>query len=958
MKFIKLLLLGGTLLGLASSAHAVPVTNTEVPYEVERDPAGWKVVSHPTSEPATRMVTPADDSELVINVNIDHKAKYYIWVRGYAPTTSADSVWLLYDKETTSTQVYFNSGGRGVGEPMAWVRVDRPRILEEGTTTLRFKKREAGFGLDKIIVTALPNFNPALVGGGLGVATTIDNSLPAVPAWTPPPNGVLPTTSPRLFLPKGIDLKPFLDAERARDGNADDPEYVLVRGAWDRLKDASEKIDGFDGCTDQARSLRAKALYFRLFGDVVKGDQVVAMLRPYLDKCTEYSLNDAKEPVALKTRPTGEMIVTSALVYDWVLSARTDADATSAKELIIRRFLERAAMEIGFPPTVQNPVVGHGAEAQLLRDQLSAAIAFNDRLPGIYSIVGKRFFEDFVPVRDYVYDGGGFFQGSSYGPYRYQWDMFAAWIYKRMNKVSVFNANQELQLYHSIYQRRPDGQLMRDGDIYHSNYFGPGQYWTEPLPFMLAAHYYNNARLKREFVRQVSARIEQWPGKAIIPHDDDLWVVLFSDPSVKAAAEVTTNPWPSLSRYFGIPMGSMIARTGWTAGFADQTASPVVVASMKIGHTRFGGHQHRDAGHFEIFYKGALASSSGIYQGFNDADKLVEYSSEHDLNYYKRTVAHNAVTVRDPNEKFDGGNVRNDGGQLFERDDQPESLAALQPDCTLPAKCYAYGRAIKQRIGVANDSSEPRPPFSYLMGDITDAYSDKVSSYQRGFVFLNLEKENVPAALIVFDRIKAAATDYEKRWLLHSVNTPKVDGQTITITTTNGGGQLVNRTLLPEKTTAERIEGFRVDGQEYNMRPELYTNSEEQGRWRVEINPGSGQEILLNVMQVVDVEKNRGKELLATPLLMDAARTMVGVRIDNRAVYFANSALPIRADTTLNIDSGPVELLVTGLASGKWIVTSLPGGAVIRQEVAESHGTLYLPATPAGTYVLKREGAL
>jgi heparin/heparan-sulfate lyase len=48
------------------------------------------------------------------------------------------------------------------------------------------------------------------------------------------------------------------------------------------------------------------------------------------------------------------------------------------------------------------------------------------------------------------------------------------------------------------------------------------------------------------------------------------------------------------------------------------------------------------------------------------------------------------------------------------------------------------------------------PEYTYLKGDITRAYSEKVRQVVRSFVFLNLRNARVPAALVLFDRVVAA----------------------------------------------------------------------------------------------------------------------------------------------------------------------------------------------------------
>ena len=68
------------------------------------------------------------------------------------------------------------------------------------------------------------------------------------------------------------------------------------------------------------------------------------------------------------------------------------------------------------------------------------------------------------------------------------------------------------------------------------------------------------------------------------------------------------------------------------------------------------------------------------------------------------------------------------------------------------------------------------PDFTLLQGDLTEAYSKKVRQVTRSFVFLNLRNAQVPAALVVFDRVVSADPAFRKYWLLHTLEEPRVDG--------------------------------------------------------------------------------------------------------------------------------------------------------------------------------------
>lgn len=116
--------------------------------------------------------------------------------------------------------------------------------------------------------------------------------------------------------------------------------------------------------------------------------------------------------------------------------------------------------------------------------------------------------------------------------------------------------------------------------------------------------------------------------------------LLFNDPDLTAEPSKDSLP---LTRYFGSPNGMMVARTGWDVNASDPAQSDDVVAMMKIGERWGANHHHLDAGSFQLYYKGILASESGYYES---------YGSLHDQNYNKASIAHNVLTIYDPNEKF------------------------------------------------------------------------------------------------------------------------------------------------------------------------------------------------------------------------------------------------------------------------------------------------------------------
>lgn len=922
------------LLGIGLAAAGVPVHAAfpiDTMIEAEASPANGSWVPH--KSPAASgdnynyMLAASGQQELSYEVDIPYPGTYKIWIRVLAPDSYSDAVSVITPGPMT-TPLYMPR------KSSDWQWYPVSRSLAQGKQTIKLIPAKPNFGVDRLLVTALPSFTPTGFGAN-----------PAPPPITPPAG------HPRLF---------------ARDS---DLGQIRNQFASPELQQIKLRLDTAAASTSTGKlpppvppatsnhnpgllaTIRAKALY-SLLGDPARGAEAVAMMTEYLGSVV---LLD-------QGRPSGDVVLTTAIVYDWCYPLLS---ADQRNYFIDQTVAVAAKMEIGFPPNKEGSVTGHGSETLLMRDQLAAAIAFYDEAPAIYRLVAGRFFADYIEPRNYTYPAQAHHQGVSYGPVRYIGDMFASWIFRRMGSDHIFDAAQQWTPYHWIYMRRPDGQFMRDGDVYHSNYMQYGQYWSEPVPYLLASSYYSDPILKHEMVLQQKGAELINPSSAAL---DDIWHVLFRDTQL---AEQGYKSLP-LTKYFPEPYGMMVARTGWTDGV--EMKSGAVVASMKIGSVQYRNHQHLDAGQFQIYYKGGLATASGIYEGQletcppSPASCAQGYGATHDMNYHKRTIAHNSLLIFDPAENFQ--NRANDGGQRWVNPDnrqesfsQAELLGIVPPDVMLgyPLKeSSVVASVLKHEAG-----PDPiKPDYSYLKGDLTNAYSAKVSEVKRSFVFLSLGDAAHPAALIVFDKITSNNDSFTKTWLLHSQSQPEISGDTVTIKRVDPAvgynGKLVNRTLLPAGANA-LITAVGGPGKEYLVQGVNYPirvtndvkNTEEAGAWRVEVSPAAkaATDTFLNVMQVMDA--TGGLAPLATTSI--ASDKLSGVQIQDRAVLFSKDSkeLTDSATFTLTASSLPVRVLVTDLSPGIWTVAKA-GGAPVQYEVKQDAGTLYFSAPSAGDYVVRR----
>ncbi len=245
-----------------------------------------------------------------------------------------------------------------------------------------------------------------------------------------------------------------------------------------------------------------------------------------------------------------------------------------------------------------------------------------------------------------------------------------------------------------------------------------------------------------------------------------------------------------------------------------------------------GNHQHFDQNNFVIYKHGYRALDSGTRP----------QPGLHLPYYYARTVAHNCITIRMPDEKMPkywGGAaanedkktpIPNDGGQ----------------NAPMQAKLLAY---------------EEGDEWVYIASDATKCYhEDKADKVIREFVWC------APDVFVVFDRVVSDSADYPKRWLYHTVGKPvkeKKDG----FSESSQGGKSICRTLLPKGAVIEFVGGegkqFWSDGRNWAI-PEnaAYTkryktsinNHPTFGQWRVEVSPkaASKSDYFLHIIQVGD----------------------------------------------------------------------------------------------------------
>lgn len=734
---------------------------------------------------------------------------------------------------------------------------------------------------------------------------------------------VPPKVHPRLYL-----LSSDLPELRQRMNNSQIKKTLetMKKLGKDRTPEEEAKAPAKDGFRYYAEMrgvttrVQLQALDYLVYGDKKQARKAITAMLDTLQNTNYGKKGDL-------SRASGSMLMCGAMVYDWCYDQMKEKE----KKDYIKSFIRIAkTMECGYPPHNNEPIAGHSSEWMIMRDMLSAGIAIYDEYPDMYNYVIKMFYKDYIPVRNYVYSGHNYHQGTSYANVRFSNDLIAQWILSRMGVDKVFNPAQQFVLYDFLYRRRPDGQVMPAGDTNPNRRYSP----SYGLPAMLAYSFYKDGYLAYEY--ECKPKVDN---HCLI--FDILWRDLTVEP--KSPEDLP------LTRYSGTPFGWMIARTGW--------GTNSVIAEMKINEHFVGNHQHLDGGTFQLYYKGPLAIDAGAYQGSSGG-----YNSPHNKNFFKRTIAHNSLLVYNPDEKFACWNyggadktefATNDGGQRMPGD-RWETCRSFKD---LLSKDYTTGQVLAHGMG----KNTQAPDYSYLKGDITQAYTNKVKEAKRSFVFLNLKSSQVPAALIVFDKVVSSNPKFKKFWLLHSIEEPNIEGNRFIVKRTKNGdtGMLQNQVLLPEanNTHIEKVGGpgkaFWVFGTNYpnDAQPGRPDDANERGAWRIEVSPviPATENYFLNVMQVADNNCQQMNEVKR----IDAKR-IIGVQIANRVVTFSKNGEPVsgKFDITIN-GNQTMQFVLTDLVSGTWQIKKDGKVYISAMEVRSDDGILNFEGT-AGHYEFLR----
>ena len=688
-------------------------------------------------------------------------------------------------------------------------------------------------------------------------------------------------------------------------------------------KGNTQGYDGEDYMEEILQTIRAKAYLYQMTGVTLYGYDAIRMMKEFI---TNFKIADTSDPC----RRYGEVMFTTAQVYDWCYNLLTAADK---KQFIIG--VEKKCgpgMEVGFPPSDQGAVSGHGCERQILRDYLAFAIAIYDDEPTWYKYIAGRVYQEYVPVRNEYYKAGYYPQGiSTYLPIRFGSDLWSAWLLEAATGKFPYNASDMKQVMRSAYAHITKGVsdngktvIFSEGD--HQGRSGKEAMKQMALPSMISAYLFNDSVAM------------SWADFADYSYFPATYYMILKSKGTTGTAS-TRYDGLDLILYNGGWLGQMIAHSSWDGNSAS--------VYMKIGNRTTANHDHADSGSFQIFYKSLLAGDSGYYD---------KYESDHHNNYHQATIAHNSIVLKDGNTIM---------GQK-----QPSETTSLS---TWQGSSYKMGTTTGFAYGYS-DTAKTKPTYAYIAGDIADAYcattfkrislpivgtklvrttsssSNMERCDRRMLAVYDTGNSDVPMYFFVYDNITAKDSKYQKVFLLHTVTEPSISGKTATVV--NGDGKLVLQNVVGNCTLSKvggsKPANWTVGGKTYAL---ISSKSDKtDGYWgRLEVATASGSKsnIMLNAMYVCDKSKSPSGQTATAVTNSSSATGAVMGKV--AAVFYDGASRATSSFSFTASGSGNLTYYVSGVKAGNWTVKV---GSTTKTVSASSDGGLLVFTAPAGTVTL------
>ncbi|MBP5428365.1 MAG: heparinase II/III family protein [Clostridia bacterium] len=669
------------------------------------------------------------------------------------------------------------------------------------------------------------------------------------------------------------------------------------------------------------------ALLYQMTGNQTFGYRAIYAIKNVLKTMsTNWTMGD-------KCRNYGHVMYVAACVYDWCHDLTTSRDRQQIVRGVQNKCCQGGRMEIDFPPQSQGAISDHGTEHQLLRDYLSFAIAIYDEYPGWWDYIAGRFYQEYVPVRNEFYKAGMVPQGvSNYLRLRFASDLYSALLIKAATGTFPYASQSNMQKVMRTVYAYELPRLSTGGEL-HAFASGDNQTWDKDFQdfgkdSLFASHLFND-RTARAMLKRL-----EWSYSAF---DDHLTMrASVAEYLICSSSGVT----PASSSHSGVKrivynggwLGQIITRTDWQG-------NDIAATLMKIGCRMASGHEHADAGQFQIWYKGMLAGDTGAYDTYDRAGNV----DPHFFQYHQATVAHNCIVLG------------NDEGQ-----NQPPETGNFNNWMT--NNIYKTGTVTGVRYGFM-DADPEAPDYAYIAGDLTPAYSGtgKVSSYERRMltVYDTADHDNEKLYFFVYDNITTMNKNYQKKFLLHVPTNPTVSGNKVTVTNAQGG-RLVLQNVFGGATISKvggvvftdgeynstASSNYKVNGTQITNVAGTTTYDGFWGRVEIKTNTSSANSELLNAMYVCDA--NVDPNLTAQGF---SSSNVKGTVLGNTAAVFVKSSAPLSYSFSVP-GSGTKWFYVSGVADGNWKIKR--NGTTVHESKSATGGLLIFDAQTGTIEIIKQ----
>ena len=532
-----------------------------------------------------------------------------------------------------------------------------------------------------------------------------------------------------------------------------------------------------------------------------------------------------------------------AVAYDWLYPWLSDAEKRRLCDAIVAHIDKNWYFASG----ATNYIGGHSRWGNFaLAAGLLAVVSERPELREKLLVVRDHWVRGYFPAQGWIAADGGYHMGWAYSAAYLTGSIHLVWSVA--TNESVFFPWLGRLPWFWIYGRQGDGYYPNTGDAY-------------AVQDDLNAYH-------RELLMIASGVLKDpYAAWTIRPHTDRFADILYGDKRVTPRApDDPAAPLP-LSRHFR-NAGVVIARDRW-----DDRTTHLQFRSVPFYSAN---HHHRDENSFTLHHRGGLAIDSGLYD--EGGTQKGGYGGPHWRNYFTRTIAHNAIVVFDPAQKMTvlDQPASNDGGQTYR--EEPTALEHLLPGG------HAHLDGITRYVDT--------PDYTYASGDATKAYDPaRVRLAQREIVYLRGAERSHPV-VVVFDRVESTKPDFEKKFLLHTVNEPTVQGA-VTVAE-HKGGRLSCLTLLPEQAKLQLIGGpgkeAWVNGENHPWDPTSRQRpGREPGAWRLEVSPSvpANRDYFLHVLFVDDAD---GAPVSPEAAVLSRDEQMASVRVAGWGIAFPLAA--------------------------------------------------------------------